>query len=206
MPRAVAPAVRQAIWNRSRSGQSTAVIAQDLQLPPTTVRHLVRQFKERGPDALIPAYRNCGARRTPAAEQLRQATIDLRRQHPQWGAGRIRVELAAQTRATTSSRTIQRWLRQAQLVPARRGRRKAAERQRALTPHEVWQVDAAEQKKLANGEALSWLRVADECSGAVLKTVVFSRGTLPASSSSRGSKAVSKAVSRLGTSQGGAGR
>lgn len=206
MPRAVPPAVRQAIWNRSRSGQSPALIAEQLQLPLTTVRHLVRQLRLRGKDALTPAYGNCGSRRTAAAEQLRQAAIDLRSRHPRWGAGRIGVELAQQKLPATSARTIQRWLRQAQLAPAPRGRRKAVDRQRAQTPHEVWQVDAAEQKKLAGGEPLSWLRVADECTGAVLKTVVFSRGTLSPGLSRRGSATISRAVWRLGTAGGRAGR
>ncbi len=44
----------------------------------------------------------------------------------------------------------------------------------ASFPHEVWQVDAGEQKTLASGQKVSWLRFADECSGAILKTFVFS--------------------------------
>jgi transposase len=194
MPRAVPPAVRQAIWNRSRSGQSTTLIAQSLELPCSTVRRLVRQLKQHGQKALMPAYCNCGGRRSAAFEQLRQAALTLRREHPRWGAGRIRVELAGQMSQTSSDRTIQRWLRQAKLSPAPRGRRKASQRSRAQAPHDVWQVDAAEQKKLASGEPVSWLRVADECTGAILKTVVFSRGTLSQGPSGNRSGPVSKAV------------
>jgi hypothetical protein len=44
---------------------------------------------------------------------------------------------------------------------------------RAAVPHAVWQIDASEYIALATGQRVSWLRVIDECSGAVLQTVVF---------------------------------
>jgi hypothetical protein len=34
-------------------------------------------------------------------------------------------------------------------------------------------VDAAEQVPLRSGRRVCWLRIVDECSGAVLETVVF---------------------------------
>jgi hypothetical protein len=69
-------------------------------------------------------------------------------------------------------RTIQRWLEAASLAPAPSGR-KSPHRPRSPVPHERWQVDAADQLRLGNGQLTSWLRLTDECSGAILKTVVF---------------------------------
>jgi hypothetical protein len=39
-------------------------------------------------------------------------------------------------------------------------------------------MDAADQVALQNGRQVSWLRIADECSGAVLQTTVFPPGAL----------------------------
>jgi hypothetical protein len=69
-------------------------------------------------------------------------------------------------------RTIRRWLQDADLAPAAAGR-KSPHRPRSATPHERWQVDAADQMRLGNGQLASWLRCTDECTGAVLKTIVF---------------------------------
>lgn len=45
--------------------------------------------------------------------------------------------------------------------------------QRAVRPHEVWEMDASEQIRLLAGRPISWLRLADEFSGAVLQTTVY---------------------------------
>jgi len=60
--------------------------------------------------------------------------------------------------------------------PGLTGRRPAIATLRAARPHQVWQIDAAEQVGLRSGQRVSWLRVVDECSGAVLRTVVFPQG------------------------------
>jgi hypothetical protein len=76
--------------------------------------------------------------------------------------------------ALPAARTLQRWFAKAGLGPAPQGRRpKTVKKWRATRPHETWQVDAAEDIPLADGTRTSWLRIADEFTGAVLKTVVF---------------------------------
>jgi hypothetical protein len=44
---------------------------------------------------------------------------------------------------------------------------------RASEPHQVWQMDAVECLRLLDGSAACWLRLTDECSGAILATSVF---------------------------------
>jgi hypothetical protein len=44
---------------------------------------------------------------------------------------------------------------------------------RATEAHEVWQMDAVECLRLQDGSGASWLRISDECSGAILATDVF---------------------------------
>lgn len=107
-------------------------------------------------------------------DDLLQRALDYRREHPDWGAPLIRVMLSRLNRwvCVPSTRTLQRWLENAALAPAPPGR-KAPYRPRSSVPHERWQSDAADQLRLGNGQLASWLRLIDECSGAILKTIVF---------------------------------
>jgi hypothetical protein len=175
MPAAIPTPIRRALWQRHAQGQSAAVIADALGLPLRTVRHLLRQFRSRGPGRLSPAYRGPAAAGRHAA--LRPEAEQLRRHHPTWGAGLVRVYLRHRhpKRTLPTARTLQRWFRAAGLGPAPRGRQPAGDRGhgRATQAHAVWQIDAAERVRLRGGQQVCWLRVLDECSGAVLLTAVF---------------------------------
>ena len=191
MPLAVSALVRQAILHRHQRGQDSGRIAEALQLNERTVRHLLRRLATVGLEALRPSYDACGQARQPGQAAVHRRTLKLRDQHPCWGAGRMRIELAKNfpDRDVPSERTLQRWLREHGKPPAPAGRPVGTKRPRSTQVHEVWQMDAAEQKRLATGAMISWLRVNDECSGAVLQTVVFSRGTLQLRSTHGGANA-----------------
>jgi hypothetical protein len=180
MPRPLPVPIRQAIWQRLQAGQDGPAIAAALDLEPRTVRRLIARFRQTGPSAVDPSYDRCGAATPKPAESLVQAALGLRRQHPTWGAGLIHLMLRRQLPdgALPAVRTLQRWFRGAERLPAPVGRRPAAGSHRAQRPHEVWQMDAAELVKLRSGQLVSWLRIADECSGAVLRTAVFPPGSL----------------------------
>jgi hypothetical protein len=183
MPRPLPVPVRQAIWRRSQDGQDVPIIAQSLGLASRTVRRLVRRFREGGQASLTPSYDRCGAATPKPSEAVLQAAVNLRREHPTWGAGLIRVMLRRQLPdvAPPAERTLQRWFLRAGLAPAPAGRRPAGNPWRAEQPHQVWQMDAAELVKLRTGQRVCWLRIADECSGAVLWTAVFPPGPLDSS-------------------------
>jgi hypothetical protein len=70
-------------------------------------------------------------------------------------------------------RTLQQWFRRVGLGPPPPGRRPAAAVNRATAPHQVWQADAAEEILLGDGTRVSWLRIVDEFTGAVLHTAIF---------------------------------
>jgi hypothetical protein len=178
MPRATELSLRLALDRMVRSGATASDVARQLGLPVSAVRGLMRRAhqvgRDRTPDAWQPRYDTCGPR--PLAEPpMLKATLALRREHPRWGSGRIRIELSKLNRGTPLPcvRTMQRWLLEHGLAPAPPGRRAATAWQRAQLPHGTWEVDAAEQKKLANGQLISWLRIVDECTGAALQTAVF---------------------------------
>jgi hypothetical protein len=180
MPRPLPTPLRQAIWRRYQAGQDGPAIARALDLAPRTVRHLLDRFRRGDPALLSPSYDRCGAATPKPADGLVQAALDLRRQHPTWGAGLIRVRLRHRLPdgSVPAIRTLQRWFRRAGLSPAPAGRRPCSDSRRAQQPHEVWQMDAAELVKLRGGRLASWLRIVDECSGAVLWTAVFPPGPL----------------------------
>ena len=85
---------------------------------------------------MMPAYSDCGAATPKPPEALVQAALDLRRAHPSWGAGLIRVILRRQFphQSLPVVRTLQRWWERAGLAPAPAGRRPAAESRRAAAP------------------------------------------------------------------------
>jgi hypothetical protein len=167
---------RQVIFQRSALGHRAADIADDLGLNPETVRKLISRFRKAGEAGIAPDYSRCGTNQPNRGDAgMIGAATAMRREHPAWGAGIIRVQLAEQHpgRVIPSERAIQRAFARAGLNPAPAGRRRDGPGRRAERPHQTWQMDAADQMKLADGGQASWLRIVDECSGAVLETVVF---------------------------------
>jgi Homeodomain-like domain len=200
-------AVRQAIWRRSQDGQDGPAIAKALGLAPRTVRRLVRRFRQEGQAALVPSYDRCGAATPKPSVSIMQSTVGLRREHPTWGAGMIRVMLRRRLPddPLPAERTLQRWFLQAGLAPAPAGRRPAADPRRAERPHQVWQMDAAELVKLRTGQRVCWLRIADECSSAVLWTAVFPSRPLEPSPTEGGSGSTSPGLLAGGDGPSGSG-
>jgi transposase len=172
MPAPVPVPIRQALWDRHQRGATAPELAEAFGLPARTVRDILRRGRLRGREGLAPH------RRAPAPRPehpARAAALLLRREHPAWGAGLIRVMLKRQgIEPLPAARTIQRWVVAAGLGPATPGRRPArAARARAGSPHDTWQMDAAEDIPLADGSHACWLRIADEFTGAVLMTAIF---------------------------------
>jgi hypothetical protein len=176
MGRAVSVVQRQVILERAEHGDRAGAIAADLGLEPETVRKLMNRFRARGAEGLAPSYDHCGSCQSRRSDpELIEVAIELRREHPTWGAGLIRVILRDRHPGQTipSERALQRAFVRADLNPAPAGRRSTSSHRRAAQPHEVWQLDAAEHMALGGGREASWVRIADECSGAVLLTAVF---------------------------------
>jgi hypothetical protein len=171
MPRPTPVPVRRAILSRWRAGDDAARIAEALDVPARTVRHLIRRLREHGEEALTPRYR----RGPSPPDPVRGAALALRREHPRWGGPFIRSLLLRDhpAAAVPSARALQRLFRSHGLGGPPRPEVPAAPAGRAGRPHEVWQMDASEEIPLAAGGAASWLRVVDEFSGAALMTRVF---------------------------------
>lgn len=170
MPRAIPLATRQEIVRRHLEGQTLLRIAAELRLPLATARDLWRAYRDRGDDGLVIRYRACG-RSTPGHDPsvLRRA-CRLKRRHPTWGAGRVRVALLGRLdpAPVPSARALQRAFQREGINRPRRSQRPRTARARPEAPHDLWEVDAVEKKRLKTGAEVSWMSAVDAYSGALL--------------------------------------
>jgi hypothetical protein len=207
MPRPIPVPVRHAMFRLWEQAYTPRQIAETLGLSSVSVRRLVRRFRGRGRDGIAPDYPLAHIV-SPLDSEVAKATLGLRREHPTWGAGLIRVQLLqeASVGPVPSTRTLQRWLLQADLAPALAGRRPKAAISRATAPHETWQMDAKERVKIKSCAQVSWLRLVDECSGAALWTAVFPPRDLESGPRLGRPRPVAPGVRPLGATRGLSGR
>jgi len=173
MPRPIPVPVRQIMFRLWQEGWNAPQLAERFGVSGPTVYRLLQRFRLDGVAGVTPGYHRSGDNFTPPAGV--RAAIDLRREHPTWGAEFIRMQLLETdpARPVPSARALRRWLARADLSPAPAGRRPRVKAERAASPHEAWQMDAKEHINIRNNHQVSWLRLIDECSGAVLHTTVF---------------------------------
>ena len=103
-----------------------------------------------------------------------RATLFLKRHHPTWGAGRIRVELLTHydVSCVPAERSMQRWFKEKKLTePKERHNEPHIGRSKAV--HNIWQMDAKERFTLLDERQYCYLTVTDEHSGAWLSSIAF---------------------------------
>lgn len=174
MPRAIPYPLREQIVQRRQQGESYPTIAAALAIKERTVRAVWQRYRAQGPAGLEIGYGRCGRRGPRFEGALVEAALAWKREHPRWGAGLIRVQLAGgfPGMRLPQARSLQRWFRSAGLQVGR-GRRPRAETQRGQAPHEGWALDAKEQIGHQDGSQSCLLSVVDEASGAALAGAVF---------------------------------
>ncbi len=174
MPQPLPFALRQELVRRHQQGETLAALAHNLQIPPSTVRNWWQRFRRAGEAGLQTHYQRCGPQGPQAGPVVHQAALAMKREHPPWGAGLIRLELQKQfpDQPLPQKRAIERWIQKAGLQPAR-ARRPPMARQRGKEAHAVWEIDAKERLRLGDGSESSVLSVTDEASGALLGATPF---------------------------------
>lgn len=175
MPQAIPRPRREAIIALRQEGATLAQIATTLEMRERTVREICRRYRLQGPASVETHYDRCGSTGRRFPTPVWEAAVALKREHPCWGGGLIRLQLGEQFphEPLPAVRTVQRWFLAAGLVPAR-SVRPVSERARAREAHEVWQIDAKERMRLADGSGTSVLSITDEASGAMVEGIVFS--------------------------------
>ena len=93
MPRPTPVPFRQEIVRRRQQGMPLTRIAAELAIPYGTVRNIWRLFGRHQREDLAPDYRSCGRPVPPRIQELLRIACDLKRDHPAWAAGLIRLQL-----------------------------------------------------------------------------------------------------------------
>ena len=203
MPTAIPLPTRQLIVQRHLNGESLPSIACALDLSVWTVRKLWRRYArnaQQGVAALPARYEQCGQHGPQAHPLIYRAALHLKRAHPGWGGGLVCQILRQRWPhlPVPTQRTLQRWWRQKGLNQPRR-RLPPQNRSRGGQPHQVWQVDATDQLKLADGTYASWLLVSDEASGALLAAEVFPPQTLAIGDPLDGAASITSSIRAVGS-------
>ena len=191
MPQAWPLALREQVVQRHQQGEPLTEIADALKVPYRTVRRWWHRHQQEGVEGLHTRYAHCGPKGPKAPPAVHAAALELKREHPSWGAGLIRLQLVEQFAASEvpQVRALQRWFRAAGLQPLR-GKQPPVEKSRGKEAHQVWQMDAKEQMRLGDGTGTSVLSVTDEATGAVLGLAPFSPVSLGARGGERGAGGV----------------
>lgn len=174
MPTAVPQPVREQIVARRLAGQALTEIGVALAMPYRTVRGIWSRYRCRGAEGLAPDYGRCARPGPHFPGAVYEAALAMKREHPRWGAGMIRVQLGElfPQEPLPARRTLQEWLQKAGLSPGR-SRRPTQHPARGRAAHAVWQLDAKEEMRLADGSPSVSLAVVDEATGAVLGVALF---------------------------------
>jgi hypothetical protein len=174
MPQALPLPVREQIIQLHQQGLSLPQVARALNRKQRSVREIWRRFRVGGEAALKPGYDRCGHPGSRFPAPVVEAALALKRDHPRWGAGFSRIQLTDRFPDTPlpAERTLQNWFQAAGLQPVR-AQRPPVRRERAQAVHEVWEIDAKEKMRRADGSGTSTLTVTDEASGALLEVAVF---------------------------------
>jgi len=173
MPGPIENQIREAIVRRHQKGETLRSISEELQLSYETVKHLWQHWLKTG--HIEPSYERAKIRGTRLYSEVYEQVVQLKREHPRWGAALIQVELQRNGfKPLPSVRTIQRWFREAGVNRSGNVRQQRVKTiQRGQQVHEIWAVDAKEAMRLRDGSWASWLVITDEASGAVLTEHVF---------------------------------
>lgn len=178
MPGPIENVIRQEIIKRHEAGESLRSISDEMGMSYETVKKLWRHWVKKG--SVEPNYEAAKQRGTRSYGHVYAAAVQIKGEHPRWGAALIRLKLEGMAlQPLPSVRTLQRWFREAGVnrsAPIRQ--RRVGSVQRGQDVHQVWAVDAKEGMQLRDGHWASWLMVTDEASGAVLKTGVFPPASL----------------------------
>lgn len=167
-------ALRRRIVDDYVAGKSCAALAREHAVSYQSVRILCRRFDQEGDAGILPRYARCGQGGVRSDRLLYRAACWLKRLHPGWGAAFIQIQLEDRypDRTIPGVRTMQSWFKANRLIP-RRSKRPTFVKQWASEVHQVWQIDAKEQLKSADQQALCWLTMTDEYSSGALNAPVF---------------------------------
>ena len=197
---------RREILAAYAAGASMIAVAARFDVAYQTVRTLCQRVAADGEAALTPRYDRCSKTGLRSEPLYYRAACWLKRLHPGWGAPLIRLKLVERyatddmTVSIPAVRTMQVWFRSKGLS-RRRSRPPQPPKQWASHVHDVWQVDAKERQRIADGTACCWLTVTDEHSTAILAAPVFPLGPYLAGAPAAGATGTHRDLHTVGAAQ-----
>lgn len=164
---------RQEAIRRWQAGEKKSYISRSLEVDYNTLLGWIKRFISEGPTGLHVKYSACGRKPSAPAEALERAK-ELRKAHPDWGGGYIRLNLLRELpgEKVPGERQLQRQLRRAGLGVSRT-RLPSVAADWAKRAFERVQVDAKERLRTKDGRECCYLNFIDEHTGAELDAFVF---------------------------------
>lgn len=164
---------RQEAIRRWQAGEKKSDISRTLEVDYNTLSGWVKRFQSEGLAGLKVKYSGCGRKQAAPAQVVERAK-ELRRAHPDWGGGYIRLNLLRELpgEKVPGERQLQRQLSGAGLG-VRRTKLPSVAADWARKAFERVQVDAKERLRTLDGRECCYLNFIDEYTGAELEAFVF---------------------------------
>jgi hypothetical protein len=192
--------MRRQIVEGHQEGRTLREVSLSLGVAYVTVKGIWAYWVKYG--KLSANYEQARQRGTRKYQAVYTESLAIKKAHPRWGGGMIRLELSKRLPdvALPSVRSIQRWFRQAGISRGPKAEHKRTSSiQRGQTVHEVWAVDAKEKIRLQSGERASWLVISDEASGAILTATSFPPGDMGTGAAETGATELEADFRNVGT-------
>jgi len=142
-----------------------------------TVRTLIKRYKTEGDAGLVPHLKQCGRKRTYDSECTFRLVRLYKHFHPLWGVEYILMKIKEKhpDLPLCVSRVYERRLKAAHLLsmPKNPPLVHIYHPERALLPHDTWQIDAKERLTTSDGKPACYLTTTDEKTGGALSATVF---------------------------------
>lgn len=122
----------------------SAAVARALGIPNTTLAGWVTRYELHGADGLLPQPRPVKRAASASDEAKRQAVVEMRQEHPDYGTRRIRDSLARFSGLGVLETEVRRILHEAGLIEPVSGatpREKGPRRFERAEPNQLWQSD-----------------------------------------------------------------
>jgi transposase InsO family protein len=152
----------EVLFEPERSGESVAAVCRRRGISRASFYRYRQRYLAEGIDGLQAKPRQPLTSPARIDPRLEQAICALRKQHPRWGARRIRAELARAGVDAPAKSTIHRTLTRNHLVAPRPPRRRPAKKRfERPVANDLWQIDAT-QVKLASGGRVWVVDIVDD--------------------------------------------
>lgn len=168
------------VLDRSK-GLSFTALCIEYGIGYNTVRNICHRYESEGKNGLLPKTANCGRRTSHAAEISFRLVRLVSYLHPSWGIPYIltRIALTFPDLVLQSERHYQRRIKRHKGAPPKSVLPKAESEERAIEPHDTWQIDAKERLNFTQtpDQQGCFLNITDEKTSALLGATTFPPGS-----------------------------